>query len=85
MKDLIKKFREENKGKWVWYNGAMGIDIALLNNNIEDTRDKAVEAMAWHDSVTLDEVENDYDNWYYILPVDEILDEHLIDYFNSLL
>ncbi|MFJ1411687.1 hypothetical protein [Capnocytophaga canimorsus] len=83
MKDLVKKFREENKGKWMWYNGSMGIDTALANNQIEDTREQAIEAMAWNDNVTTEEVENDYDNWYYILPVEEILDEYLIDYFSQ--
>ena len=83
MKDLIKKFREENKGKWVWYNGAMGLDTALLNRYITETREQAVEAMAGRDGVTVEEVENNYDDWYYILPIEDIEDEYLIDYFNQ--
>ena len=34
-----QEFKTENATKWVWYNGAMGLTSALMNDCIENTRE----------------------------------------------
>ncbi|QIY82551.1 hypothetical protein HER18_02835 [Chryseobacterium sp. NEB161] len=77
---FAEQFKSENQGKWVWYNGAMGLTDALLNDYIESSREEAVQKMANRDNVPYEEVDNDYNNWYYILPVEEIEDDYLNTY-----
>lgn len=77
-----QEFKTENRGKFVWYNGAMGLDTALANDYIEDTYEDAVNEMAWRDGVSREEVMNNYRDWYYIMPVEEIEDDALEEYFN---
>lgn len=83
MTSKVLAFKKENAGKWIWHNGAMGLETALKNNYIEDTREIAINKMANRDNVSIEDVENDYDNWYYILPIEEIEDDYLIDFFNK--
>jgi hypothetical protein len=78
--DFATQFKNENAGKWIWYSGGMGLDAALLNGNIEKTREEAVTKMANRDGVTFEEVDENYKHWYYIVPVEEIEDEYLNDY-----
>lgn len=82
---FANQFKHDNQGKWVWYNGAMGLTDALLNDYVENTREEAVQKMANRDSVSYEEVDNDFDNWYYILPVEEIEDDYLNEYANEYL
>ena len=78
--DFASTFKNDNAGKWAWYNGAMGLTDCLLNDYIEDSYESAVLGMANRDGVSIEEVENNYKNWYCILPVEEIEDEYLNDY-----
>jgi len=71
------EFKRANANRWIWYNGAMGLETALLNNYITDTREDAVYQMAQHDSVSCEEVDKDFHDWYYIISVEEIDDEQL--------
>lgn len=79
-----QEFKTENANKWVWYNGAMGLTTALMNDYVEKTYEEAVMKMANRDSVSIEDVENNSKDWYYIIPVEEIEDEYLEDYFKSL-
>ena len=79
-----QEFKTENATKWVWYNGAMGLTSALMNDYIENTREEAVHKMANRDGVSFEEVDNNYSDWYYIVPVEQIEDEYLEDYFKSI-
>lgn len=78
--NFATQFKNDNKNKWVWYNGAMGLTGALLNNCIENSSDEAIQAMANRDGVSFDEVDNNYKDWYYIIPVEFIEDDYLNEY-----
>ncbi len=80
MKTFAQQFKSNNAGKWVWFNGAMSLDTALLNNYIENSREIAVQKMANRDSVTYEEVDNNHKDWYYIIPVEDIEDDSLNAY-----
>ena len=70
-------FKNENTGKFVWFNGANGLEGAILNNWIEDTYEEAVKAQAFREGITEEEVKNDYHDWYYIMPIEDIDNEDL--------
>lgn len=76
-------FKSDNSGKWVWFNGAMGLETALMNNYIENSREVAINNMANRDGVSYEEVDNNYSDWYYILPIEELSDDELNEYGNK--
>lgn len=84
MKNYAEQFKENNSGKWIWFNGAMGLDTAISNDYITDTREEAVKAMAWRDEVSIEDVENNHNDWYYIIEVDELEDDAINNYFENL-
>lgn len=65
-------FKNENAGKFVWFNGANGLKEALLNNWIESSYYAAVTAQASREGISEEEVRNDYHDWYYIMPIEDI-------------
>lgn len=80
MKTFATEFKNDNQGKFVYYNGTQGLTDCLLNNQIADTYEEAVQLMANRDGVPYENVEKNYQDWYYILEVKEIEDESLNDH-----
>jgi hypothetical protein len=87
MKTLITsfatQFKSDNAGKFVWFNGAMGLEDALLNSYIDNTREIAIQKLANRDGVSFEDVDNNYQDWYYILPIDDLSDDELNDFGNK--
>lgn len=77
---FAKQFKLYNTDKWVWFNGAIGLEAALMNNYIENSRENAIQKMANRDGISYEEVDNNYRDWYYIIPVDELNDDELNEY-----
>ena len=61
-----------NQEDYVYYNGAQGISGAIANDQFASTYEDAVRLMANRDGVSEDSVTNNYEDWYYIMPVSEI-------------
>lgn len=74
---FASQFKLDNADKWVWFNGAMGLETALMNNYIESSRENAIQKMSNRDGISCEEVDNNYRDWYYIIPVDELNDDEL--------
>ena len=82
--DLLETLNE-NKNGYLHYNGAQGMILAIEIEQIEATYEEAVKAMALRENVTEEDIENDYDNWYYIVPVSEAIEtiSHDLRYYHS--
>lgn len=84
MQESIAEFKEENKDKWLCYTGAEGVTWAWSNDYMFDTYEEAVSALALHEGVSEEEIREDYANWYYILPMDEVEDDCVEDYCRNI-
>lgn len=76
---LVEKYKKENKGKYVWFHAMHGVDKALYWGDIASSYEEAVEELAAQEGVDKEDIINDYDNIYYIIDIDEISDEDLLE------
>jgi len=72
------------ESSYLWFNGSTGQALALINGDVSATYNSAVKELAAQEGVTTDAIKSDYDNWYYIVPMDEVLDsiKHDLEYYS---
>lgn len=58
----------------IYYNGAQGIEGAIFNNQFAGDYMEAVSELAYHEQVSVEDITNDFKDWYYIMPIDEAIE-----------
>ena len=79
---LIKSNYTEDQ--YLYHNGAEGMTLALLNEQVGTDYSDAVEELASREDVTEEDIINDYKNWYYVMPISEVIStlQHDVEYYS---
>lgn len=83
-KKRVKWLQSIPGDSYIYFNGANGIDGAIDNDRWASTYEEAVKELAWWEGVSEQDIENDYNEWYYILPTSEALrsEKDSIEYYS---
>lgn len=70
---IVLKQAKKEGNEYLYYNGGQTMMYGIANNNFTITREEAVDDCAFDNNVTIDAVDKDYDNWYYVQLIDEAI------------
>lgn len=75
-----------NESQWLYHNGAEGLSLAILNGQVEDTYQDALEELSSREGKDIDIIEADYQNWYYKYPISDVIEtlEHNVAYYSQI-
>lgn len=72
---FIRELKKRPKS-FIYYNGGDGRDSAIVLKNYSKSYLQAQKNLADDEGVTLEKVQKDYDNWYYVESVSEAIESY---------
>lgn len=68
------KEAKKSGNEYLYFTGGEGMMFAIANNAFSVKREQAVSELASDNGKGYDEVDNDFDNWYYVQLIDEAIE-----------
>lgn len=83
---VAKAIQNANPDAYVYHTGSEGLEFAL-QYCVAKNHEEAISELASREDVSIEDITNNYSNWYYIMPISEIVSNltHDVIYYHPVL